>query len=320
MSESELLRSQPSDPRVESGWEALLERVLPSAGPPGTPLALHVLGGVDAGKTTLCRWLGEELAGRGHKVALVDCDPGQGSVGPPTMVGLAWARSTGAVPSALRFVGDVSPTGHFLQLTVGIGALARQARKRGAEAVIFDSSGFMDTEAGREYHTLLVEATVAGQHGSDDTFRGHLVALQKGDELRSVLRAFDGRADVEVHRLDVSSAVGPRSREERRRSRAARLRRHFAEAGTVSLSLAGRGVQGRVPSLAPGRELEGLLVALLDQEGSAVGPFILLEVEEHEDERILHLRGPAFDPAGITSIQFGTLRIQFEGLRSDERE
>ncbi len=63
-----------------------------------------VIGSVDTGKSTLCRFLLNEAQRAGRSSALLDCDVGQKTVGPPACVTLAEAGST-----KLAFVGTTNP-------------------------------------------------------------------------------------------------------------------------------------------------------------------------------------------------------------------
>ena len=59
----------------------------------GTARTAVLVGGLDAGKTTLARQLLARALERGRRPALVDADVGQKAVGPPTTVGLKLIRT-----------------------------------------------------------------------------------------------------------------------------------------------------------------------------------------------------------------------------------
>jgi len=74
-----------------------------------------VLGASDTGKSTLARYLSEELSRRGNRVAYLDLDLGQGTLGPPTTLAVSMVRM-GLSPdfpqrgaNALYFVGSNTP-------------------------------------------------------------------------------------------------------------------------------------------------------------------------------------------------------------------
>lgn len=79
------------------------------------------LGGTDCGKTTFLYFLAQRLTERRLKVTLVDADPGQQSLGPPTVQSLGvWDKSERNFKILERFfVGSTSPCGHFLPCILG---------------------------------------------------------------------------------------------------------------------------------------------------------------------------------------------------------
>ncbi len=282
--------------QIEYAWRELL-RKLEGGGP---WRSVFVIGSTGSGKTTFCRFLGEWLSRR-WRTAAVDCDPGQSALGLPTSLALAWEPWDGGRPLALRFVGSTSPAGHFLAMLSGVKRLADLAVAEGAQKLVFDSSGYMDFEAGREFHFHLVDML-----GPD-----HLVAIQQGAELEPLLGWFARGLRPRVHRLPVSSAVRVRSREERRAYREGKFAAYFAGATLQALPLDGIGLVG-VDS-ARGREGEWRqrLVALCDRRGFVVA----LGIGEALDlERgVLWLRAPAFEPGQVALIMPGSLRLDSSG-------
>ncbi len=131
-----------------------LARLIPREG-----VALF-LGGTDVGKSTLIRALHERLGGE-----VVDGDVGQSWIGPPGLVSLG-------TPQKMRagyFVGDVSPRGNLLQVTVGIALMARRAER----PCLVDTDGYIADGAARAYKTELINLI------RPDV----LVLLQRGHEL-----------------------------------------------------------------------------------------------------------------------------------------
>ena len=89
-----------------------------------------ILGGVDTGKTTLASVLAEQLA-QDKPISIIDADIGQSHIGPPTTVGWAVVDKpqvdfSKISPLGISFVGDITPVGHLLQLTVAIVQAVRQ--------------------------------------------------------------------------------------------------------------------------------------------------------------------------------------------------
>lgn len=213
-------------------WRALSARIDAEGG-----LAV-LLGASDSGKTTLARWLMRTLTAAGRRVALVDGDIGQSTVGPPATAGLAFAAPAQndpvLAPIALRFVGTVSPAGQNLPLAAGLKRLAERASAMGAEVLLVDTTGFVLGPAARrlKFHKI-------------DLLRPqHLIALQRDEELEPILRLFEGRKGMAISRLPVSPHVISRSFQIRRSYRAQRFADYFRSSSLVKLSLDGIVLQG----------------------------------------------------------------------------
>ena len=217
---------------VSDDWRALSAKIDAEGG------MVLLLGASDSGKTTLLRWLMRALAAAGRRVALVDGDIGQSTVGPPATAGLAFAAPAHddlvLPPVALRFVGAVSPAGQVLPLAVGLKRLAERASAMGAEVLLVDTTGFVLGPAARrlKFHKIGLLAPHL------------LIALQRDDELEPILRLFEGRKGMAISRLPVSPHVIPRSFQVRRSYRAQRFSDYFRSSSLVELSLNGIGLQG----------------------------------------------------------------------------
>ena len=102
-----------------------------------------VVGGSDTGKSTLVRWLVQRL-GRDQRVAWLDADPGQSTLGLPTTLNLAIADTTQNPEPRLScsfFVGATSPKGHMLPLLSGLQRLREKCHAAGAATLIVDTTG-----------------------------------------------------------------------------------------------------------------------------------------------------------------------------------
>jgi len=105
-----------------------------------------LIGGVDAGKTTLARALHRLLGGE-----VVDADLGQSTIGSPTAITL------GTYDGGMRdgyFVGDTTPRGHLVLALCGALRMARRARR----PLVVDTDGYIAGNAGRSYKLALIEA------------------------------------------------------------------------------------------------------------------------------------------------------------------
>ena len=86
------------------------------------------LGGLDAGKSTLARATAAFALRIGRRVAYIDADVAQKTVGPPATVGMKHIREPDdLIPErmseadALGFVGSISPQDHHVPLVGAVG-------------------------------------------------------------------------------------------------------------------------------------------------------------------------------------------------------
>jgi polynucleotide 5'-hydroxyl-kinase GRC3/NOL9 len=240
----------------QSGWKAVLGDLRHAR-------TILLLGGTDTGKTTFLTWLANNLLGREQRIAIVDADVGQSSLGPPTTIGLSlvaepFERLQELPPVGLYFVGATSPRGHLLPVIVGTKRLVDRARRLGAGQVIVDTCGFIGADGGqalKHYQIDLVDPDV-------------VVCLQRGEECEPILLALGHRQRPHVLRLRASHACRRRGIEERRRHRQRALQTYL----------------GRTKIISP-------LWVDLDLVEAPVGCGTALDVESHELLR--HVRTPA---------------------------
>jgi len=270
-------------------------RRLDLAGLQGT---LMILGDTDSGKTTFARYLFLELCHLGRRVAYLDGDVGQTTLGLPATMTVALGGKDGAPtfppigPRAVFFVGAVSPRGHMLPVVVGAHKLQTWAHSQGAEVVLMDTTGMIDPAVGggalKQWKIELLQPTT-------------LFALARGAELEHILWPLRRRKDLRLCELSVVREVRWKSRERRIAHRAERFRRYFANAGPLSVSL------DRLPVLGLGGTGRGRLLAFQDEDSFVVG----LGVVEHLDpaQRTLSVRTPLSSLDGVTSLRMGDLRL-----------
>ncbi len=273
------------------GWPRVLARLergtILVAGPPGS------------GKTTLARWLLGQLDRGLDRVALVDCDPGQTTIGVPGCLGMALTAPWEA-PAAQWFVGATTPAGHLLPAVVGAARLAERARARGAQAVLLDTSGMVEGAVARLLHYHLAVAV-----GADQVV---LIDGGAGGAALAELLAAEGRR---VERLAPAAGARDRSRGARRAHREGRFAAHLAGARTRYFSprrfVGPEWRYGDHAGLRP-----GVALGLLDDEGFCLG---LGVVEEVHADRVA-VRTPVTEvPVG--RLQVGSFRLHPEGRELD---
>src|SRR5512136_2194612 len=108
-----------------------------------------VIGASDTGKSTLVRYLFQELCRADLKVAYLDGDVGQSTLGLPTTMTAALSSGPDDErfgPHGLQvtyFVGSTTPRGHMLPVVVGAYRLQQKALALGAEVVVVDTTGLV---------------------------------------------------------------------------------------------------------------------------------------------------------------------------------
>jgi polynucleotide 5'-hydroxyl-kinase GRC3/NOL9 len=190
-----------------------------------------LLGASDTGKTTFLAWLATIFQARGCRVAIVDADVGQSSLGPPTTIGLSIVdrpfQSLKELPSvALYFVGSTTPRGHFVPMLVGTRRMVDRAQSLNADRLIIDTCGFIEAEGGQ----VLKHAQIALV--APDV----VVCFQHGHECEGILAAYRNRQRPRILRFRPSRACRQRSMGERRLHREQALQRYFAAPQGLTLS------------------------------------------------------------------------------------
>jgi polynucleotide 5'-hydroxyl-kinase GRC3/NOL9 len=264
-----------------------------------------LLGAPDTGKSTLARYLYTRLAAKVQRVACLDGDPGQASLGPPATMTLVMGTGTDYPPPGRRwrrFVGAVSPRGHMLPMLVGAAALVEVARDAGAGAIIYDTSGLVDPAQGGSALKL----------AKIDLLRpGTVMAIQREDELEPVLEPLRRFRGLRLYELHPSPAIEPRDPAFRRAHRADRFAAHFAGARPVLLRWDRLAVWPRSGAGARGAPAPDFtyrqLVALEDGDGFVLGLGIVQGAEAQKRE--VTLLTPLASPDGVAALRLGDLTI-----------
>lgn len=253
-----------------------------------------VVGAPDVGKSTFARYLFQRFQQAGKQPALIDGDPGQSSLGPPTTLTLAFDLTQdgeGLAPSGpvkRYFAGATTPSGHMLPVLVGAARLVEVAHQAGAAPVIYDSSGLIDpSQGGLALKSAKVELLQPAA----------LVAIQHQDELEPLLLPLRRSRRVRVIDLRPSPAVVRRSREARRRHRQDQWRRFFHGARPILVPW------GRLAVFPYPRFRVNRLVALEDQAGFTLGLGIVTEIDRTARRITLYTSLSSLD--GVNALRLG---------------
>ena len=258
---------------------------------------LLVVGAPDTGKSTFARYLYRRLCACHERVAFVDGDVGQATLGPPTTMTLALGEpgDDGFPPAGPRFrtfVGDVSPRGHMLPVLVGAHRLVQKAREMGATAIVFDTTGLVDpAQGGGELKRAKVELLQPVA----------VVGIQRESELEHLLVPL--RRSHRTRVIDLKAARAARSREVpvRQEHRAACFRRYFERAQPLEV------VWQRLAVFpAPVFTLHRL-VALEDSAGFALALGVVTASDPLRGAVTLYTPLPSL--AGVDAIRTGDLAL-----------
>ena len=255
-----------------------------------------VVGGSDTGKTTFARYLFQQACETGMKVAFLDGDPGQSTLGPPTTITIALNDGSTHFPPPgrrwQRFVGSVSPKGHMLPLVVGVSRLVQAAVNAGAETVVYDTSGLVDpTQGGLALKLALVDLLQPAA----------VFTIQQEDELISFIEPLRRKKGIRLVELQPSDFVQPRDHSIRRQRRAAGFARYFKQAGYLSI------YWQQMAVFPTPRFTHNRLLALEDKEGFTQGLGIV--VESNRQERAVNLLTPMKSIQGVDALRLGDLKV-----------
>ena len=201
-----------------------------------------VIGAIDVGKSTFCRFLVEQGIFRGLRVGFVDADVGQSQIGPPTTIGLKLLThvSTSSAlprcgerleeglqidspfdgePDELYFVGWLSPEHHLLQCVSGTRLMVDAALEAGANFIVIDTTGYVEG----------VSAIALKQHKIELVKPTHVIGIHRSRELDAIVAAFAGSNSMQIHHLLPHKSVTSKSSEFRRRYRKSNFNCYFAE-------------------------------------------------------------------------------------------
>ncbi len=253
-----------------------------------------LLGGTDTGKTTWTRQTVAALTEAGLTVAVVDCDLGQGEIGPPGTVGAGWAAPGGEYRSlrdltllASYFVGATSPARHTLDVCVGAVQMARVAKKRRPDLVLVDTDGLISGSSARPYKRRLAELLLPQV----------VLAFARGDELDPLLTAFAHFETPEVWRVPVSGEAQRKTPATRATRRSARFLFALEGAEAITLSLDDVALQGSW--LGTGAALPHHFLQFLSRELRRP----VLHAERHAGGLYVVVNGERWEQSGLAAVE-----------------
>lgn len=242
--------------------------------------SVMLIGGPDAGKTTLTESLSDLLSKKG-RVGILDLDMGQTHIGPPATLG--WGLLEGGFKSwekikaeEIYFTGALSPPGNMLPSVVGARLLMDSALRR-CQKLIIDTTGLVSGPLGRLYKQYKI-----------DLLRPDVIlALQAEDELEHIIEPYALMKRPVIMRLKASPLAKAKGVPHRMGHRAAMFKAYFEGSRLFEVDMNRCGVRyTREDSDA----LEGRLISFRDR----LGKDICLGVIEGSmpDKGLLLVRSP----------------------------
>ena len=258
---------------------------------------LMIAGPSDVGKTTFSRYLFKRLCRLYSRVAYLDGDPGQSTLGPPATMTLAMAeKGDDTFPPRGRrwqgFVGSVSPVGHMLTVLTCAARLIKAAQQANSQVIIYDTTGLVEPSKGGIYLKL----------AKIDLLRpAVLFALQRNQELKSLLLPFQRSSRMVVVELSPASSAKRRDTIVRKAHRAAQFAQYFSNGSQLRVSWTRFAV---LPS--PRFNLHGL-VAMEDADGFVIGLGIVKQIDRIYRQVILYT--PVTTLNGVDVIRLGDVAV-----------
>jgi polynucleotide 5'-hydroxyl-kinase GRC3/NOL9 len=255
-----------------------------------------ILGASDTGKTTLAEVLAKHLAEH-QRIGIVDADIGQSHIGPPATVGWVVVDNPQVdfaklAVGGISFVGDITPTGHLLQLTAAITQCVQRVSEA-AELIIVDTPGFIYGPAAAALWWTVQRILMPKL----------ILAVQRRDELNYILsglRFFNLQLELIKSPPQIPSK-SPQNRQSYRRSQ---FINYFRNAGPYNISLSNIAVQ---PGLNLRREsFINRLVGLRNENGIDMAVGIITGWQQNG---IMVVKAPPLDIRQIRCLIIGDVTV-----------
>lgn len=200
-------------------WVAIAQRILRQNE------TVMVLGKTDSGKTSTVILFVQYLIRRNRRVAIIDGDIGQSTLGPPGTINMVILNhqnlKSGIIPvDNTVFIGAISPERCFQKLIDGFCILNKICQKSRVDAVFIDTTGFISGNLGMYLKSRIIKKI-------KPTI---LIALQFTDELEPILKLVENRSSINVFRLRPCQNINQKNWLERKTRRKRQFEIYFKEA------------------------------------------------------------------------------------------
>ncbi len=189
-----------------------------------------VIGRIDSGKSTFCKFLVHTWTASKICTGYVDSDLGQSTIGMPATAAVKIfkdppKRNDYSNPVDMYFVGNTSPGGFLLQTLHAVKTMVNTSYQKGAEITLVDTTGFVDGPVAR----------ILKLHKIKMLCPEWIIALQAKDEIEHLLKGYE-KMGWQIKRLTCSRQVTSRSQAERQKYRAEKYKAYFTGAKAVNYS------------------------------------------------------------------------------------
>lgn len=214
-----------------------------------------VMGAMDSGKTTITTILINKASSMGLRVGVIDADPGQNDLGPPTTVACSVFRGGKIThlsfmsPIKQVFLGSTNLEGNWYRAIQAMVKLVDYLRNEAkVDLVVINTDGWVEGKEAVEYKSSLVNAVKPN----------YVVVMRRGDEVNDLLNTLKTMG-VNTIVLTAPQSMRVRDRNDRKIHRDMGYGRYLSPSREVTLSLSqvpiinmpitGRGINGDLARL-----------------------------------------------------------------------
>ncbi len=274
---------------IEPSWNALKDKIVST-----DVRRIYLVGGPDSGKSTLAAFLVRELS-QLKDVGLVDCDPGQSTLGLPTTVnaGIFTRGDPNPRQTFTRFIGDTSPHRRQAAILLALHRLARKLDEASIQTMVFDSSGYALGCHATEFQAAVIELLQPDM----------VVLLKRGEELENLENQIRAMSVPDVETLSVSSSVRYRSMPVRKEIRESKYQAYFGQADVRVIDVKNMVLCGSLPERFTVQTVRGRILAFCDHQKFVVALGVARSV--YESDQICICLVPEFDSSQAAFVHFG---------------
>ncbi len=278
---------------VEPSWNSLVERLKSK-----DAKRIYVVGVPDSGKSTLARFLSETFAVL-KPTAFIDSDPGQSTLSLPTTISAGFYSTGSKEPQVIlsRFIGDTSPQHKQAVILLALHRLTDKMQEKGADCMIFDSSGYVSGQDALEYQLSVIEMLQVDV----------VILLQRNDELQRLGALLEKFGTITIEEIPVSQAVRPLSMPMRKEKRESKYRAYFENQEIRVLDVQNLALCGSLPERFTVQSMRGRLLAFCDRERFVIAMGIARSF--YESDKICICQAPDFDLNQTAFLHFGDIFI-----------